>query len=255
MPKLRACKKDSKSTYKGDEPSPKGLGYCAHSEKLGTKMKGKDGNMWIIKETSSKIKRWVKLKSEKKGKKYYILHNGSLPFEVFINGKEVSIYKREKYDGRKHGDRIEYRSIPYDILVKKYKAKKIYLGKDKSIGKDYIYGKYGIGNSMLLDMGEDKYVCISPLIFEFNTEPNDKFVKFSSLIVDSDNPDPILITKNNFYTLVDLEYTSLDNFPKDWKIDDWRTYYNGTWDGKKRKFIGGITDKKKLKGLKKIDSA
>jgi hypothetical protein len=24
--------------------SPKGLGYCTHSEKLGRKMKGKDGN-------------------------------------------------------------------------------------------------------------------------------------------------------------------------------------------------------------------
>ena len=25
-----------KESYKGDEPSPKGLGYCAHSEKLGS---------------------------------------------------------------------------------------------------------------------------------------------------------------------------------------------------------------------------
>lgn len=27
------CKNDPKKNYKGDEPSPKGLGYCAHSEK------------------------------------------------------------------------------------------------------------------------------------------------------------------------------------------------------------------------------
>lgn len=28
------CIKDSKKHYKGNEPSPKGLGYCAHSKKL-----------------------------------------------------------------------------------------------------------------------------------------------------------------------------------------------------------------------------
>lgn len=33
MPK---CKNDNKRTYKGTEPSPKGLGYCAHAEKINT---------------------------------------------------------------------------------------------------------------------------------------------------------------------------------------------------------------------------
>ena len=32
MPK---CKNDPTKSYKGDEPSPKGLGYCAHAEKVG----------------------------------------------------------------------------------------------------------------------------------------------------------------------------------------------------------------------------
>ena len=35
------CKKDKKRKYKGTEPSPKGLGYCAHTENLGTKKKRK----------------------------------------------------------------------------------------------------------------------------------------------------------------------------------------------------------------------
>jgi hypothetical protein len=47
MPK---CKNDPKRTYKGTEPSPKGLGYCAHSEKVSKKRKGKDGNQWIVKQ-------------------------------------------------------------------------------------------------------------------------------------------------------------------------------------------------------------
>ena len=41
MPK---CKNDPKKSYKGTEPSPKGLGYCAHGEKLGKVRKGKDGD-------------------------------------------------------------------------------------------------------------------------------------------------------------------------------------------------------------------
>jgi hypothetical protein len=47
MPK---CINDVNKSYTGDEPSPKGLGYCAHAEKIGTIKKGKDGNMWIIKK-------------------------------------------------------------------------------------------------------------------------------------------------------------------------------------------------------------
>jgi len=37
------CIKDPKKSYKGNEPSPKGLGYCAHSEEIGTIKKGLDG--------------------------------------------------------------------------------------------------------------------------------------------------------------------------------------------------------------------
>lgn len=36
MPK---CINDPKKSYKGTEPSPKGLGYCAHSEKIGSEKK------------------------------------------------------------------------------------------------------------------------------------------------------------------------------------------------------------------------
>ncbi len=49
------CKNDPKKTYKGNEPSPKGLGYCAHAEKLGVIRKGKDGNKWKIEAICNKI--------------------------------------------------------------------------------------------------------------------------------------------------------------------------------------------------------
>jgi len=35
------CKNDKTKTYIGTEPSPKGLGWCAHGEKEGKVRKGK----------------------------------------------------------------------------------------------------------------------------------------------------------------------------------------------------------------------
>ena len=37
---------DCKCSYKGDEPSPKGRGYCAHCAQMGEIMTGNDGNLW-----------------------------------------------------------------------------------------------------------------------------------------------------------------------------------------------------------------
>ena len=54
-----------KCTFKGTEPSPKGKGYCARNLKVGKRMKGKDGNMWVVKKTKSG-QRWFKIKNKKK---------------------------------------------------------------------------------------------------------------------------------------------------------------------------------------------
>lgn len=62
------CKNDSKKTYIGNEPSPKGLGYCAHAELENKIMKGKDGNNWIKSNG-----RWKKIKEYKLDKIIKIL--------------------------------------------------------------------------------------------------------------------------------------------------------------------------------------
>ena len=61
MPK---CKNDPSRSYKGTEPSPKGLGFCAHAMKVGAIKKGKDGNNWIIKKVKNGSKRWMKVKGK-----------------------------------------------------------------------------------------------------------------------------------------------------------------------------------------------
>jgi hypothetical protein len=63
MPK---CKNDPTRSFKGTEPSPKGLGYCAHGMKVGAVKKGNDGNKWEVREIKNGSKRWMKVKGSKK---------------------------------------------------------------------------------------------------------------------------------------------------------------------------------------------
>jgi hypothetical protein len=57
MPK---CIGDPSRSYKGTEPSPKGLGYCAHTHSVGTTKTGNDGNTWTVETTYRGTKRWVR---------------------------------------------------------------------------------------------------------------------------------------------------------------------------------------------------
>jgi hypothetical protein len=66
MPK---CINDTTKSYKGDEPSPKGLGYCASAEESGKIMTGKDKNEYMVKEISNGQKRWYKINTTKSSSK------------------------------------------------------------------------------------------------------------------------------------------------------------------------------------------
>lgn len=52
------CKNDKSRTFKGDEPSPKGLGFCAHAETPGKTRKGRDGRKWVVREDAKGTKSW-----------------------------------------------------------------------------------------------------------------------------------------------------------------------------------------------------
>lgn len=82
------CKNNPQKNYTGLEPSPKGLGYCASSEKEGTKMKGKDGNIWI-----KKSGKWIKLKTDKD--KYKIILQKKLYkwWQQLSQGAIIIIYR------------------------------------------------------------------------------------------------------------------------------------------------------------------
>ena len=61
MPK---CINDSSKNYKGTEPSPKGLGYCAHVLDVDYIMVGLDNSNWKVVQTKNGQKRWIKIKSK-----------------------------------------------------------------------------------------------------------------------------------------------------------------------------------------------
>lgn len=89
------CKNDLNSTYTGKEPSPKGLGYSSKKERIGTKKRGKDGNMWIVKKRIDGVKLWTRFSSKKVTKKKiikkYKMRGGNIATirtntEAFCNG-------------------------------------------------------------------------------------------------------------------------------------------------------------------------
>ena len=59
--KKRQCNCDTDRFYQGNEPSPKGLGFCAHCIPENVTMKGFDGNLWEN-QKYKKGKRWVKIR-------------------------------------------------------------------------------------------------------------------------------------------------------------------------------------------------
>ena len=60
------CKNDKTRKFKGNEPSPKGLGYSASACKIGQKRRGKNGKMWKVVKVSNGSRRWMPLKQTMK---------------------------------------------------------------------------------------------------------------------------------------------------------------------------------------------
>lgn len=65
---MPVCKNDPTKKYKGTEPSPKGLGYCAHAQALGSKKTGLDGKKYQVRADKNGRLSWRLVKSEKKVK-------------------------------------------------------------------------------------------------------------------------------------------------------------------------------------------
>jgi len=227
------CKNNPKKSYKGTEPSPKGLGYCAHSEKLGITKKGLDGNIWKIESTAKGVKRWVKQisksssKSEITGKKYFIYHPSvvNIAYLVYVNEnkktasiytlptdkKSLQIYKEKNIPSHPSNSNAkkDKTAWAYTIFIKEYKYKKIYIG--HSDGKSKISDDYKIkNNGLLLELSKNNYVFIGEVgIMEFKLD--DKIIKLLTPV-----GYPVIFGEKNVYHLCEgrfIEVIPRNNLP------------------------------------------
>lgn len=252
MPK---CINNPQKSYIGNEPSPKGRGYCASSEKIGSKKIGLDGNMWIV---SKDNKRWIK-----QNKTVYKTHfNGGKPFKVYIMNKaEVEVYKyvqlkemSDFYDTKhtkinknvikitktlKNGMKppTDEDLFTYKFSIKFDNVKKIFVPEEAD--------KFAIGNTILLLLDNNKYVYIGAKIYTFETKDNDKITEYHSYIGNNDIPYPIAISKKRAYFMLDDVYVDKAEFPVDidWRIDAYNYFYTGICSTHNIKKANHIVDK------------
>lgn len=197
------CKNDSTTYYTGNEPSPKGFGYCAHSEKKDEIKKGKDGNLWIISIVKNGIKRWTKITS----KTYYPTNTYGNEYICYIGKNDIYIYIIDKNKSEK--------------FINKYKIKKIFYGTDKYDNKKKV-------NTLLLQLSDLEYIFIGGIIYKFKTL--EKIIKYYSNSIEGKNyPEPIAISKKNVYFLEPGDttfYIPLKYFPKKISNEDLGNSYD-----------------------------
>lgn len=233
---MHICKNDPKKFYKGDEPSPKGFGYCAHAESIGKVRKGKDGNMWKVETTSKGVKRWVvqikkqeQEKSVKKSKRYYI-HSGydgnlgytPIDYLVIINKKKAIVYQTPKNfyseiikDNNK--DFFIYSSKIYESYFTKkileFEFDKVFIAKGIMqvlfLNKINIDPKYN-GNNLLFRINND-YIFIGNKIYKFSIGDDIINEFYSSVELYNNRYFPVAYGKKYAYmllpqTCLDIEY-------------------------------------------------
>jgi hypothetical protein len=157
----------------------------------------------------------------------YLIHdNGDRPFQVVVSKNIVSIYKGLKNEDGGYDN--------YDELVKKLIVHRVYPGQDSSEK----------GNTVLVHVGNHKYVYIGGEIYEF--QMSDDFEAYYSAIGGNDVPYPILLGRKYVYLMLDRKYISRDLFPSRIGADAYEYYY-GLKDLKTGEKTGHI---RKMKGLK-----
>jgi len=156
------CKNNDKRTYKGNEPSPKGLGYCAHTEEVDKIMDGLDGNKWIISVTSRGVKRWVKYTSNEKSINKH--KNNCSKFVIYEKKYETGFFiKSIKYDLIKGIEdkkkRLLRKFITYNTFENNYtEVPDDY--KKKKLSKKTI-NDYYCGSKIILEKNNEDYKKIN----------------------------------------------------------------------------------------------
>lgn len=151
----------------------------------------------------------------------YITHdNGSRPFMVVHNTKKnkVIIYKHMFLgDNERIFKKLYGKKKSYDIIVAKYDVKRVMPGIEAN-------DKYN-GNSVLLDLGDNRYVFIGGSVYEFSV--SDTIQQYNSLMGNSNVHYPVAIGCTYAYFMLDQVFIKLTEFPENCDYPDLYSYFYG----------------------------
>jgi hypothetical protein len=240
--------------YQGTEPSPKGLGYCAHAGQANNKRKGRDGNMWIISTTQQGVKRWIKLTAQRpyiKGSSghhptkqyndpFFLTHdNGGRPFIVYLpkggGGKlGVSVYRIPKGSTDPKPNRSAYTQLVFSSN----KVARVWIGKspkNRTTEPGRGYGRAFDGNSILVQHNDLDYTFIGNMIFSFRAYA--PITHFVSPVGNNDVPYPYAIDQDGCNYLF-AEHKTIKSIPSEFA--DPYDYYYAIFRDKRVKSNSGI---------------
>jgi hypothetical protein len=176
---------------------------------------------WIV-EAAGTSQRWNKATG------YFTHDNGGRPFYVKIRDRMITVVRGRCDDACAVEN--DMGSI-YDTRILTIPSyKRVWIGENS--------GKYankreikGTGNSILVHIGDDKYVYIGDHVFEFRT--SDKINEFHGIVGNSDVIYAFAIGDENTYFFTEDMYMPNNVLQKD--VDPYITYFEHNKSAKKMK--------------------
>lgn len=172
---------------------------------------------------------------------YAISADMGIPYIVYITNQTAVVYGIPKTQFIKQDQWIEpentkqYRKamntnrLFFHEKIITFEGRRILIGKNL---EDAVYD----GNTILIDLGEEKYVYISENIYLFVIPKNDKILKFFSRLANG-IPYTVAVGKKNVYFLDSLQYVPRKHFSNFHTQFDWSEKAGRLFYGKKSKFI------------------
>jgi hypothetical protein len=175
-------------------------------------------------------------------KTYKIQDNGGEPFVVEVSPKSVTIYK-QKFDN-------DTETLSIDENIGTFSYRKIFIGdnllKDKWSAPK---GKWP-GNSILIQIGNGKYIHIGCEIYYFETKDKENIIEYYSPVGNSMVPYPYAVGENNTYFMLDKKL--VPNFLLDLTQDGYGQFYGHTINNDEhKKYIESSKKKFKTKMIQK----
>jgi len=176
---------------------------------------------------------------------YLTHHNRERLFLVKVDTtkKTVSVYKKTKKDiiamSNLNLATAQKNHKFYSKLVGTYKYEQIFIGRDGLKKPTFP------GNSILLRIGNVRYVYIGETIYEFSTD--ERITKYHSPVGNNDVPYPTADGPTKTYFMLDMKYVPNDKIKKIKRSDAYQYYYGHQGDEPLEKYA------KRMKKTKVIE--